>query len=49
MEFKKLEQGKINEVEKKYSEYFEKESIFEKSIKNRNGNKNYVFWIFNFF
>ena len=42
MEFKKLEQGKINEIEKKYSEYFEKEKIFEKSLENKD--KKHVFY-----
>ena len=42
MEFKKLEQGKINEIEKKYSDYFEKEKIFERSIEGKN--KKYVFY-----
>ena len=42
MEFKKLEQGKINEIEKKYSDYFEKEKIFEKSLENKK--KKYVFY-----
>ena len=42
MEFKKLEQGKINEIEKKYSDYFEQEKIFEKSLENKN--KKYVFY-----
>ena len=42
MEFKKLEQGKINEIEKKYSDYFDKEKIFEKSLENKD--KKYVFY-----
>ena len=42
MEFEKLKQGKINEIEKEYSEYFEKEKIFEKSLENKN--KKYVFY-----
>ena len=42
MEFKKLETGKINEIEKKYSEYFDKEKVFEKSLENKN--KKYVFY-----
>ena len=29
MKFEKLEQGKINEVEQKYSAYWEKNKIFE--------------------
>ena len=44
MEFKKLEQGKINEIEKKYSDFWEKNKTFEKSIKNRKENDNYVFY-----
>ena len=44
MKFKKLEQGKINEIEKKYSEYFDKNKVFENSIKNRKDNKNFVFY-----
>ena len=44
MKFKKLEQTKINESENKYSEYWEKNKIFEKSIKNRKNNENYVFY-----
>ena len=42
MEFKKLEQGKINEIEKKYSEYFDKAKVFEKSLENKK--KKYVFY-----
>ena len=42
MEFKKLEQGKINEIEKKYSDYFEKEKIFERSLEGKD--KKYVFY-----
>ncbi len=42
MEFKKLEQGKINEIEKKYSDYFEKEKVFERSLENKD--KKYVFY-----
>ena len=44
MKFKKLKQGTINEIEKKYGESWEKEKIFEKSIKNRKGHDNYVFY-----
>ena len=44
MKFKELEKGKINEVEKKYSEYWEKNSIFEESIKQRKSDNNYVFY-----
>ena len=42
MEFKKLEQGKINEIEKKYSDYFEKEKVFERSLEGKD--KKYVFY-----
>ena len=42
MEFEKLKQGKINEIEKEYSDYFEKEKIFEKSLENKD--KKYVFY-----
>ena len=42
MKFKKLEQGKINTVEEKYSKYWDTENIFEKSIQNRE--KNFVFY-----
>ena len=42
MEFKKLEQGKINGIEKKYSDYFEKEKIFERSLEGKD--KKYVFY-----
>lgn len=44
MKFKKLEQGKINDIEKKYSEYWEKENTFNKSIENRKDNENFVFY-----
>ncbi len=43
MKFKKLETGKINEVEQKISDYWEKNKIFEKTISNRKGCENYVF------
>ena len=43
MKFEKLEQGKINEVEQKYSAYWEKNKIFEKTITNRDGCENFVF------
>ena len=42
MEFKKLEQGKINEIEKQYSKFFETNKIFEKSIEGKD--KKYVFY-----
>ena len=44
MKFKKLEQGKINEVETKYSEYFEKNKVFEKSVSSKKNSENYVFY-----
>ena len=44
MKFKKLEQGKLNKIENKYSDYWDKNKIFEKSIKNRKGNDNFVFY-----
>ncbi|MBQ3307702.1 MAG: isoleucine--tRNA ligase [Bacilli bacterium] len=43
MKFKKLEQGTINEVEQKYSDYWDKNKIFEKTITNRKGCENFVF------
>ena len=43
MKFKKLEQGTINQVEQKYSNYWEKNKIFEKTISNRKGCENFVF------
>ena len=43
MKFEKLEQGKINEVEQKYSAYWETNKIFEKTITNRDGCENFVF------
>ena len=43
MKYKKLEQGTINEIETKYSDYWEKNKIFEKTISNRKGAKNFVF------
>ena len=44
MKFEKLEQGKINEVEQKYSKYWDEKEIFKKSIDNRKDNDNYVFY-----
>lgn len=44
MKFKKLEQGKISEVESKYSEYWEKNKVFEKSVNDKKKNNNYVFY-----
>ena len=44
MKFEKLEQGKINEVEQKYSKYWDEKDIFKKSIDNRKSNDNYVFY-----
>ena len=42
MKFKKLETGKINEIEKKYSDYWDKKKTFQKSVDNRE--KNFVFY-----
>ena len=42
MKFKKLEKGTLSEVESKYSNYWEKNDIFEKSINQRE--KNFVFY-----
>ena len=44
MKFKKLEQGSINSIETKYSEQWEKMDILEKTIKNRKGRENFVFY-----
>lgn len=44
MKFKKLEQGKINDVEKKYSEHWESENTFNSSIENRKNHENFVFY-----
>ena len=42
MKFKELEKGKTNEIETKYGKYWEKNKVFEKSIKQRK--KNFVFY-----
>ena len=44
MKFKKLEQGSINAVETKISEQWEKMDILDKTIKNRKGHENFVFY-----
>ena len=44
MKFKKLETGNINEIETKYAKFWDKNKILDKSIKNRKGNDNYVFF-----
>ena len=44
MKFKKLEQGSINSIETKISEEWEKMDILEKTIKNRKGHENFVFY-----
>ena len=44
MKFEKLETGKISEVESKYTEYWKKTDILEKSTENRKGNKEFVFY-----
>ena len=42
MKFKELEKGKVNEIESKYVNYWDKNKIFEKSIKQRK--ENFVFY-----
>lgn len=44
MKFDKLENGKISEVENKYTEYWKKINILEKSTENRKGGKEFVFY-----
>ena len=44
MKFKKLETGKVSEVESKVSSYWEEKKIFLESIKNRKGCENFVFY-----
>ncbi len=44
MKFEKLEQGKLNEVETKYAKFWDKQDIFNKTIKNREGNEDFVFY-----
>ena len=44
MNFEKLEKGTINEVEEKIANNWEKENILEKTINNRDGKDNWVFY-----
>lgn len=44
MKFEKLDQGKINEIEQKYSKFWEDKKTFTKSIENRKDRDNYVFY-----
>ena len=44
MEFKKLNKGTAHEVERKIQEEWAKEDILNLTIKNREGNKNFVFY-----
>ena len=44
MSFEKLEKGTINEVEEKIADKWEKENILDKTIQNRDGKENWVFY-----
>ncbi len=44
MMFKKLEQGKINEIEAKYEEKWKKVDILKRSVETREGNEKWVFY-----
>ena len=44
MKFKKLEQGTINSVETKVLKEWKKMDILNKTIKNREGRENFVFY-----
>ena len=44
MEFKKLHKGKISEAESEVLNFWKNEDIFNKTIENRNGKKDYVFY-----
>ncbi len=44
MKFEKLEQKAINEVEKQYSEQWDKNKTFEKTIESKSKKNNYVFY-----
>ncbi len=44
MNFEKLAQEKINEVENKYSKFWDEQDIFNKTIKNRENHDNFVFY-----
>ena len=44
MKFEKLEQGKTSEVEQKYSDFWKKNNIFNKSIESKDKHNNFVFY-----
>ena len=44
MKFEKLVNKSINEVEKEYSEQWDKNKIFEKSVDTKSKKNNYVFY-----
>ena len=44
MKFEKLEQGTINEVETRYSQKWDEMDILEKTIENRKGHDDFVFY-----
>ena len=44
MEFKELKKGNISDVESEILSFWKKENIFNKSIENRNGKEDYVFY-----
>ena len=44
MKFEKLEQGTTNEVETRYSQKWDEMDILEKTIENRKGHDDFVFY-----
>ncbi len=44
MKFQKLEQGKISEIEEKFSKKWEEEDIYTKTVENRKDKENFVFY-----
>ena len=42
--FKELDKRKVSEVEKELTNKWKENQIFEKSIENRDGKENYVFY-----
>ena len=44
MKFKKLEQGKINEIEEKFTKEWDKVDIYTKTVENRKNNDTFVFY-----
>ncbi len=44
MKFKKLEQGKINEIEEKLAKIWDEKDIYTKTVENRKDNENFVFY-----